>query len=411
MRIGYLRGEPAKFFGFEFAVVLLCLVGLVGPLRPFLQIDLDSIKYLESGVAEKATWAFSKWGVYRMGAIVIKSVIYSVPGMDQVWLPVQIATAVLAKVVFVTSACRALAIDRRSMILLLAASMGQVFWLSSCLMLSRALNELLAALIAAAFLRLTTRRNLDGPRLALMTMLFGLVSLVTYESYALYAVIVLVVTRLRQAAWIVLGGLMSAAIAVTLQVEGTFLRSPKIVAGSAGVASNWNGFDSYSASKMQQFVSTMSRVSVADVAAGLAAGIAMLVLVRGAGRYLAVGGREGATTESQPLCGLCLGLLGLLPPFLLLSVTPHGVGDSRLEWLLLGNSSWLMVAGAVIIGRRSGVVRAFLPATVAVIFGFSVLLAFQYRKALASDDVQFVQRSVFRSLLLAKSPSNVYPVR
>lgn len=386
-------------------VIIICFFGLIFPLYPFIHLDSDSVNYLKSDVVEAAVRGYSSWGVYRVGAIVFKSLVYAIPGVTEGWFAIQIIASVMAKVVFSIAASRALSLDKCFLPLIIAAAIGQIFWLDISLVLSRSLNDLLSAFLAAIFLYITSKKNYEGRRLASLVFFYGLLSLVMYESYSLYAVIIVLAVRLNQALWIIIGGFSATILTLALHFEGTFLRSPKFIQSANSAMNGLKGFNLYFESKLDQVIVSVSHVVLNDILIALFFGVLMLIVLSFAYKDLSQAKSKNEKNIQLRFSRWILIIFGMMPLLLLFATAKIGPNGSRMQWLIIGNSIWMLVLGLVVGSQMNRFSRQFLSILVACFFGFSVLLTNQLAYALKACDMPYLQNSIYRNLSMALVPS------
>ena len=381
-----------------FLVVSLCIIGLALPVFPYLLLDTDSSYFITHDFNEVVNHSYQRWGIYRIAGFFLVKCVYSIPFIEKLWLPIEILSAFAAKFIFVLAAIRILKLDTRFLPLLFAAAVGQIFWTGTALMLARSLNDLLAAVVGAAFLYFASSDQCRGVWMGLLVVAYGLMCLVTYESYCFYSVAIILATRPSQWKSIMVGGIIASVCIFFLQIEGTFLHSPKLIASySAQAFVGTRAVDGYLMNKVDQMAVTVAAVTIQSVTLSLFAANAMFfVLMRS---FSIAKPDQSAKNQKNGLLGAVILIVGCVAPLALAVATLPSIGPngSRINWILISGSLWLFIFALVFVAQYKPRVIFGLVTIVSFIFGISVLLMLQLSKAIDEGDNAYLQRSLFAS--------------
>jgi hypothetical protein len=381
-------------------IIIVCLVGLIIPLYEFVNLDSDSVGYINRSIIDSIKMGYVNWGIYRSLAIVVKSILLSMFDFESNILVATTLFAISAKLIFLIALFNFTKTSYKYFPCVMAASICNIFFIDIALILSRSINDFIGSLLAALFLYICGKERVQGKALFLVSFLFVFLGLIGYESYIIFAFPIVIVFKKHQYINLICGFVFSVLLISFMHVNGIYLNHPKIINGPVSSVNQSLHIGNFLIGKAVQFHTTIQTIQPLEIGYSCIMGVILFRLIRVSyiqkNYFLA---NSGVVTKKRTISrGLFVALAGFLPIFLVFLTSKVGPHESKIQWLLIGGPIWMTVFGFIITESKKINIFAVVRVSLSLLFLASILLTIQLAKGLKHHDIEYLDNSIFRNL-------------
>ncbi len=367
-------------------ILLLVLVFMIAPLLPLLTLDSDAQRYFSTSLTEMVSSSFQSWGIYRQVAIVLKSLLIGPLVKLNIWREAQIVCCLLAQLIWIIAGCICLRVPKTRWPIVLLLVFASGLWIGTLLYLARALNQLIAASLAAAVLLYPRFEQLNCKKQSVVLCLYVFATILTYESHLLPTLAILAISgRVKLRSFISPAAIM-AALAFA-QMGGFLINNPKIISLQSSWGQGLYDIWPYMLTKTGQIYFTLRHIQWTDATFLIGSIVILFVFLC----RLLNSSPQPTLSNSQRTWLLLASLVSITLLLLIVRDTSSG----RLSWGVLLNCLVLIIIAVEDLGRRSRFCQICILLFACIWFATTSAAFSTFANSALSGNSHYIQQSVF----------------